>query len=87
MNVPSFGTWEMLENNAPLASIVIVATLCWGFGAQHGYRVGQIWPDFQTLLIPYFFLSTTVVTLPFFVEGAHTIEQGTQQFGVQHFSS
>ena len=66
MDVPSYGTWEMLGNNVPLASIVTVATPCWGFGAQLGYCVGRTWSDFQSLLIPCFFLSTTVVTLPFF---------------------
>ncbi len=72
MDVPSFGTWEMLGNNVPLASIVTVATLCWGFEAQHGYRVGRTWFDFQSLCdtLPFF---TTVVTLPS-GGGAHTIE-------------
>jgi hypothetical protein len=49
MDVPSFGTWEMLGNNVPLASIVTVATPCWGFEAQRGYRVGRTWFDFQSL--------------------------------------
>ncbi len=39
MDVPSFGTWEMLGNNVPLASSATVATLCWGFEAQHGSLV------------------------------------------------
>jgi hypothetical protein len=39
MDVPSFGTWEMLGNNVPLASSVTVATPYWGFKAQHGYLV------------------------------------------------
>ena len=49
MDVPTFGTWEMLGNNAPLASIVTVVTQCWGLKAKHGYRVGQTWSDFQSL--------------------------------------
>ncbi len=49
MDVPSVGTWEMLGNSVPLDSIVTVATPCWGFEAQHGYRVGRTWSDFQSL--------------------------------------
>ena len=89
MDVSSFGTWGMLGNYVPLASCVTVATPCWGFEAQHGYRVGRTWSDLQSLVIPcfFFFLSTTAVTLPFFEGGAHTIEQGTQQFGVRQFGN
>ncbi len=85
MDVPSFGTWEMLGNYIPLASIVTVATLCWGFEALHGYRVGRTWFDFQSLFIPCFF-SVTEVTLPS-GGGAHNIEQGTRPFGIRHFGS
>jgi len=49
MDVPPVGTWEMLGNYAPLASIVTAVTPCWGFEAQHGFRVGQTWSDFQSL--------------------------------------
>jgi hypothetical protein len=49
MDVPPVGTWEMLGNNVPLASIVTVATPCGGFEAQHGYRVGRTWSGFQSL--------------------------------------
>ncbi len=85
MDVPSFGTWEMLGNHVPLASIVTVATPCWWFEAQHGYRVGRTWFDFQSLFdtLPFFI---TVVTLPS-GGGAHTIEQGTRQFGVRQFGN
>ena len=36
MVVPIFGTWEMLKDNVLFASMVTVATPCWGFGTQHG---------------------------------------------------
>jgi hypothetical protein len=72
MDVPSFGTWEMLGNNVPLASIVTVATPCWGFEAQCGYRVGRTWFDFQSLFDTLLFF-ITVVTLPS-GRGAHNIE-------------
>ena len=58
MDIPSLGTWGMLGNYVPLASCVTVATPCWGFEAQHGYRVGRTWSDLQSLVIPcFFFLS------------------------------
>ena len=85
MDVPSFGTWEMLGNYVPLASIVTVATPCWGFEAQHGYRVGRTWFDFQSLSLPCigYYSSDSF----FFEGGAHTIEQGTRQFGVRQFGN
>ncbi len=36
MDVPSFGTWEMLLYSVLLASDVTVATPCQGFEDQHG---------------------------------------------------
>ena len=76
--------WEQ----SPLASCVTVATPCWGFEAQHGYPAvpSMVWSPVacDTLL---FFLSTTAVTLPLFEGGAHTIEQGTRQFGVRQFGN
>ena len=36
MVVPIFGTWEMSKDNVLFASMVTVATPCWGFGTQHG---------------------------------------------------
>ena len=69
MDVPSFGTWEMLGNNVPLASIVTVATPCWGFEAQHGYRVvpNMVWFPVAFWYLAFNF-SITVVTFPFFEE-------------------
>lgn len=61
------------------------------------HRVGGSKPNMVTVLvehvlissrflIPCFFSSITVVTLPS-GGGAHTIEQGTRQFRVRHFAS
>ena len=72
MDVPSFGTWEMLGNYIPLASIVTVATPCWWFEAQHGYRVRQHGLISSRFLIPcpFFYYSSDSSS----GGGAHTIE-------------
>ena len=58
MDVPSFGTWEMLEEQ-----FLFILLLCYCGDTLLGVR-DPTWPDFQSLLIPCFF-ATTAVTLPF----------------------
>ncbi len=60
------GTWEMLGNKVPLASIVTVVTPCQGFKVQHGL-ISSRFADTLLLIVPHGhmckFLVASVITV------------------------
>ncbi len=47
-----FGSWEMLLDNVLVASVVTVATPCWGFRIQHGL-ISSCFVDTLLLIVPH----------------------------------